>query len=118
MFNEVKKKAPGIRVKTWKTKDEKHLYVIDQENIIISCQKFLATKPLKVSQKLTFSNLNDICLENSLISKPLYNDCEKARDMRNKIHITGNSNSVKVFTASDIEEISRVILKLIKHFNH
>ncbi|MCA9382565.1 hypothetical protein KC660_04120 [Candidatus Dojkabacteria bacterium] len=118
LFFEVSKIESTIsQTEEWKYKNEKELYKISDEQIIIGCEKFLKKTNFKLQKSTTFKALNDICKDNGVITQELYEKCEKIRDMRNKIHITGLDKVEKIFKLEDVEESSSVIFELIQHLN-
>lgn len=67
----------------------------------------------KLDKFTDFKRVNEICLKLKLFDKNFFNEIEKVRNLRNKIHIQGLEDLDRSYTKKELEFVSPIIVKLL-----
>lgn len=71
------------------------------------------SSPLKIVKNTDFKEVIKCCDQLQLIPNGLPKKCHKIRDLRNRIHLMGRSQTDRKYTKKDIDEIGSIIENLL-----
>ncbi len=103
--------------KKWVYKNPKVVYIIEENPLkeIVCC---IRQREVKKLNKLDFYQINRLCLNYEIISKPLFNKVDKVRNLRNRLHIgslktieRGYTKKELAFSTSVLEEVLQIVSK-------
>jgi hypothetical protein len=96
----------------WEYKEAHLIKQINSNHEIVWCKR--KRGPQRLSNGTPFKSVNKFCLELRVIPENLHTDCEKVRNLRNKIHLMGLSSIDRNYKKADAEFVLSVALDLIK----
>jgi len=92
--------------------EKKEIHKCDQEGITYVAGKLIKT-PIQIKDDTTFLFLTGAGKKCGLLTKELYDDCEKIRGMRNKIHLSGLKKVDDQYSKTDISNLFKMTEKII-----
>lgn len=95
----------------WECKEPKIIRKLNSNKDIVWCHRKRCRQ--KLTNITTFKNVNKMCKELSLITPSLFDECEKVREMRNRVHLMGLSTVVRTYKKEDAEYVLSVVVKVL-----
>jgi hypothetical protein len=95
----------------WEYKEPRVIRKINGNKEIIWCLRKKCRQ--KLTNTTTFKNVNKICKDLGLLDAQLFIDCEKAREMRNQVHLMGLSTVVRTYKKEDAEFILSAVVRVL-----
>lgn len=92
--------------------EKKEIHKCDQEGITYVAGKLIKTA-IRIKDDTKFLILNRAGMKCGLLTKELYDDCEKIRGMRNKIHLSGLKKVDDQYSKGDISDLFKMTEKII-----
>ncbi len=101
----------------WAYRNHRTLHEFDEKHTppnlqIITAERFKKTH--KLSGYIDFKNLNKLCLREKIINKDLFIEVDKARKLRNKIHLFGLKFVDRKYSYNQVDKIAETVGKVIR----
>lgn len=92
----------------WKYQDIKIIHKFNQSEQIVAGKR---KKELKALDQLDFVRIIDLCYKHKVVEKRIFENLNKVRKLRNKLHL-GNLRGVeKLYTPSDLKFVFQIAKK-------
>lgn len=93
----------------WKYFDVVPFYEISKTKQVVGAKRKKARKKIG---ELNFSRINDLALKHKIVDSKIYNNLEKVREMRNKLHLGSLREIEKEYKHQDLEFVFGVAKKV------
>ena len=94
-----------------KYKELRKIYEIDKDQSIFGVVKY--KKISKLNNNTDFVKINRACRKAKILTKDLFERSEKAREMRNKIHLTGLEEIDDLYNKKDVNYVFTTARKIL-----